>query len=326
MLGHRGVIEAPMRNRIFGICVLGGILLSAPYPAMAQMVAPKAGDQVKERLKAGSEQFRARLDEAAHAIEKDARLKDLSQQQRKDLVEFVAGNMLFVLTHELGHALIAEMDLYVLGREEDAADAFAATRMLDVGTEVSAHVLVQAATGWFLSDRRNQARGIELNFYGEHGLDRQRAYQIVCMMVGSDPNKFAEAAEKAKLPKSRQQTCQDDYGVVASSWSTALKPHLRGADQPKQKIDVVYGPAKERLELIAQAFRTVRLLETVAGFAAERYAWPRPITLEMRACGQPSAQWDLDASRIVICYELGQDFALLFRDFRMMTATERKEK
>jgi hypothetical protein len=46
----------------------------------------------------------------------------------------------------------------------------------------------------------------------------------------------------------------------------------------------------------------------------------------MRACGQPSAQWDIDADKIVICYELGQDFAMLFRDLGMTTAMERKEK
>jgi hypothetical protein len=313
-------------NRIFAVCALGGILLSGPHPAMAQPAQPEAGDQVKERLKAGSEQFRARLEEAAHALENNPRLKNLSQQQRKDLVEFVGGNTLFVLAHELAHALISEMDLYVLGREEDAADAFAVTRMLDIGTEVSVNVLVQAATGWFLSDKRNQARGMELTFYGEHGLDRQRAYHIVCLMVGSDPDKFAEAAEKAKLPKGRQQTCRDDYGAASSSWSTALKPHLRGADQPKQTIDVVYGPAEGRVEVIAQALRTIKLLETVANFAAERYVWPRPITLEMRTCARPNAQWDLAAHKIVLCYELGQDFAMLFFDFGMTTAKEPKRK
>jgi hypothetical protein len=315
-----------MPNRIFCVCALGGILLSGPHPAMAQPAQPEAGDQVKERLTGGSEQFRATLDEAAHAIENNPRLKGLSQQQRKDLVEFVAGNMLFVLTHELSHALIAEMDLYVLGREEDAADAFAVTRMLDVGTEVSANVLVQAATGWFLSDKRNRARGIELTFYDEHGLDQQRAYQIVCLMVGSNRDKFAQAAEKAKLPKSRQQTCEDDFGVASSSWSAALKPHLRGADQPKQKVDAVYGAANGPVEVIAQTFRTIRLLEMVANFAAERYLWPRPITLEMLSCAQPNAHWDLSAGKILICYELAQDFAMLFRDFGLTTAKEPKRK
>ena len=313
-----------MLNRIFCVCALGGMLLSAPHPAMAQPSRPEAGDQVK----AGSQQFRARLDEAAHAIENDPRFEKLSQQQRKDLVEFVGGNILFVLTHELGHALIGEMDLYVLGREEDAADTFAVTRMLDVGTEVSDHVLVRAATGWFMSEKRNQARGIALRFYDAHGLDRQRAYQIVCLMVGSDPDKFAEAAEKTKLPKGRQQSCKDDYNIASSSWSKALKPHLRATDQPKQKIDVVYGPAEGRLEVIAKVFRILKLLETVANFAAERYAWPRPITVEMVTCGQPNAYWDTDEYKLVVCYELGRDFALLFRDFGMTPANEpeRKEK
>src|SRR5262249_55900852 len=311
-----------MRNRIFCVCALGAVLLSDPYPATAQPAQPEAADQVKQRYKAGSEQFRARLDEAARAIENNPQLKDLSQQQRKELVQFVGGNILFVLTHELGHAVIGEMDLYVLGREEDAADTFAVTRMLEVGTDVSADVLNQAATGWFISDKRNQARGIELAFYDAHGLDRQRAYQIVCLMVGSNPGMFAEAAEKAKLPKDRQKSCQDDYHIASSSWSKALKPYLRSADQPKQKIDVVYGPAEGRLEAIAQAFRTIKLLETVANFAAERYVWPRPITLEMSTCGQPSAYWDTDEHKLVVCYELGQDFVMLFRDFGMSAANE----
>jgi hypothetical protein len=97
---HRGIeawSEAPVLNRIFAVCALAGILLSGSYPAMAQPAQPEAGDQVKKRLKAGSEQFRARLEEAAHALENNPRLKNLSQQQRKDLVEFVGGNMLFVL-------------------------------------------------------------------------------------------------------------------------------------------------------------------------------------------------------------------------------------
>ena len=41
-------------------------------------------------------------------------------EQIKDGVEFVTGNVLFVLAHETGHALISVFDLPVLGREEDA--------------------------------------------------------------------------------------------------------------------------------------------------------------------------------------------------------------
>ena len=78
--------------------------------------------------------FQARLEELARTLQSDPRLKGLSEQQRIDRVEFVAGNTLFVLLHEMGHVLIAEMKLPVLGREEDAADTFAALAMLKVGT------------------------------------------------------------------------------------------------------------------------------------------------------------------------------------------------
>ncbi len=45
------------------------------------------------------------------------RLKNISQQKRETLVEFVMGNMLFVLLHELGHATMEELRIPVLGRE-----------------------------------------------------------------------------------------------------------------------------------------------------------------------------------------------------------------
>jgi hypothetical protein len=39
------------------------------------------------------------------------RIKKLSEEQREKLIEFVAGNMLFVLLHELGHAAMHDMGL-----------------------------------------------------------------------------------------------------------------------------------------------------------------------------------------------------------------------
>ena len=93
----------------------------------------------------------------------------LSEQQRIDRVEFVVGNTLFVLLHEMGHVLIAEMKLPVLGREEDAADTFAALAMLKIGTNFSQRVLAAAAKGWFLSDRRDQQTGAKPLFYDDLG-------------------------------------------------------------------------------------------------------------------------------------------------------------
>ena len=64
------------------------------------------------------------------------------------LTEFVNGNLLFVLCHEIAHAAITQMGLPVLGRAEDAADSFAAVRMIRLGSAFSHRVLAEAATGW----------------------------------------------------------------------------------------------------------------------------------------------------------------------------------
>jgi hypothetical protein len=83
----------------------------------------------------------------------------------------------------LGHVLIAEMKLPLLGREEDAADTYAALRLLSFGTSFSQQELAQAAQGWFLNDRRDQEIGEKPLYYDEHNLNQQRAYQILCLIT-----------------------------------------------------------------------------------------------------------------------------------------------
>jgi hypothetical protein len=55
-------------------------------------------------------------------------------------------------------------------------------------------------------------------------------------MVGSDPEKFKDLADEAKLPKARQDSCVGDYSNAVYSWDLLLKSHRRTPDQPKTKI------------------------------------------------------------------------------------------
>src|SRR6516164_6159699 len=260
--------------------------------------------------------FQARLEELTRTLQSYPRLKGLSEQQRIDRVEFVLGNTLFVLLHEMGHVLIAEMKLPVLGREEDAADTFAALAMLKVGTSFSQRVLAAAAKGWFLSDRRDQQTGEKPLYYDEHNLSRQRAYQIVCFMVGSDPAKFKSLADETKMPEARQQRCnEEDYPKASWSWETVLEPHRRASGQPEAKVNIVYGDAEGDFEIFARSFRQIEMLEAVAQRAAADYAWPAPFNMEMQSCGRPDAVW-LDKTRTLrICYDLAFDFAQLNRAY-----------
>ena len=273
-----------------------------------------------------SDPFQERLDAAAIALGSSPRFKDRSPQYRQKLAEFVSGNILFVICHEVAHAAMTQMKLPVLGRAEDAADSFATLRLIRIGSAFSRRVLAEATKGWFLSARRDQETGDKVVYYDEHGLDQQRAYQIVCLMVGSDKSKFKDLASETKLPEDRQDSCAEDYSGASYAWDLLLKSHLRSPEQPKTKIDVVYGEAKAGLSPAARAARSILFLETVSQNLADTFVWPASFTLEMQSCGFPNARWVLSTHKLTVCYELAADFAELYRAYGAATADSRKRK
>jgi hypothetical protein len=262
-----------------------------------------------------------RIEELARSLQNNPRLKNLSEKQRLDRLEFVMGNTLFAVLHEMGHVAIDEMKLPVLGREEDEADAFATLRLLRIGSDFSERVLAESAKNWFLSARRDQDTGAEPVYYGEHSMSQQRAYEVVCLMVGSDPSKFKSLADEAQMPPERQETCRKDYGKISRSWDAVLGPHRRTPDQPQTRIFVVYSDAPENLAGFARGFRAVRMLEAVAQRSATEFAWPAPFTIEMRSCGRPDAAWSEENRTLSICYELAFDFAQLYEAYVAQAAS-----
>src|SRR5215471_18304629 len=218
-------------QRHWVLCTAGSLLLLCCGLVCAQ-TAPSAPPQTLHQ----------RIEELARALQNNPRLKDLSEQKRLDRLEFVMGNTLFALLHEMGHVAIDEMILPVLGREEDA-DAFATLRLLRVGSDFSQRVLAEASKNWFLSARRDEETAAPPVYYGEHSMNQQRAYQVVCLMVGSDPSKFKSLADEAQMPPERQETCRKDYGKISRSWDAVLAPHRRAPDQPQTRIFVVYSDA-----------------------------------------------------------------------------------
>jgi hypothetical protein len=117
-----------------------GLLLIGCGAAAGQSV-PSGSPSFRTDVEEVARAFYTRMEEVAHALQNEPRLKGLSEQQLIDRVEFVLGNTLFILLHEMGHVHFSEMKLPVLGREEDEADTFAAITMLKYGTGFSQRVL-----------------------------------------------------------------------------------------------------------------------------------------------------------------------------------------
>ena len=254
------------------------------------------------------------MDAAVRELANDHRFKDQTEQQRRDSIEFIVGNVIFAVVHEVGHMLVSELTLPVLGHEEDAADAFAVLTGLKLGNAFSDRVLSEAARGWFLSEHRDKKENIPTVYYDEHGLDEQRGYSIVCLMVGSHPQKFSALAEKTKLPEERQKTCQRDYRRASSSWDQVLTPHVRRPDQPKSQITAAYADIAQ-YEFMKRSLRHMRLLETLAEHLSDRYVWRGPVAFEMTTCSEPGAFWDVSIRKIIVCYELAIDYADLHRGY-----------
>jgi hypothetical protein len=208
------------------VCCWLALTWLASTPSLAQAVLPDT--QVRryppdERAQALAAELEARIEQVARTLPNKLGLGRLSPQQQRQLAEFMAGNMVFVLTHELGHAVVSEMELPVLGREEDIADTFAIlTALKVVANDFSVGVLKHAARGWFLSALRDRRAGEQPSYFERHSLDEQRAYQIVCLMVGFDSVKFADLADETRLPVERRRTCAWDYDTSAQSWARAM--------------------------------------------------------------------------------------------------------
>lgn len=138
------------------------------------------------------------------------------------LGELFASLEYFVLFHELGHALVDAWDLPVLGREEDAVDAFSTIFMTELVPDGGQIALAGADFFNFLGKQKKLSR---LDFADEHSLDLQRVYSIVCWVYGSNPAKWQNLT--SILPESRRVRCPSEYRQLVKAWQQLLKPHIR---------------------------------------------------------------------------------------------------
>ena len=92
------------------IGLIGQPVLAQPFRTQA---APPSSPSREAR-----QSFQTKIDEQARLLAGDPRLGRVPQHKLQDFAEFVVGNVLFVTTHEMGHALLLEMDLPTLSGVE----------------------------------------------------------------------------------------------------------------------------------------------------------------------------------------------------------------
>lgn len=142
----------------------------------------------------------------------------------------VHGQLFYAAAHEFGHASFDLLDVPVFGREEDAADQFAAYIMLQFGKDRARRLIGGAAYSYagFIKgykDKPNVTLPL-LAFSSNHGSPEERFYNLLCIAYGSDATLFADVVEKEYLPRSRAKGCRYEYQVLAWAFRHEISPHI----------------------------------------------------------------------------------------------------
>jgi hypothetical protein len=132
----------------------------------------------------------------------------------------------FVFLHELGHALIDTYKLPITGNEEDAADRCSSYINLEELGEEGVKAVMAAADAFAIESK--QTGGQDRNMADEHLLQEQRFYNSLCMMHGSNPDKYSAIVTQGYLPNERAVRCPSEYQRTVESWIDLLQPWRKG--------------------------------------------------------------------------------------------------
>jgi len=216
---------------------------------------------------------------------------------------FVRANLVSTFYHEFAHALIDQLDLAVLGQEEDAADVLSAVLLNRYFHGPALFALAHDTAFGFKADARAVERsGDGWAWWDEHGLDWQRYYTFVCLFYGADPTLRAWFARAMGLPGSRAERCGDEYALARASWGPVLDD-ISG-----------HGPGHSlSFRSRARSARQQRAAEVI-GTEVDRlnqsYALPETVKVTVRHCRADSslaAFYTEGRRKITVCTEYIDD-------------------
>jgi hypothetical protein len=138
----------------------------------------------------------------------------------------IIGPVLNVFLHETGHAVFNMLQIPVLGREEDAADQFAAYVILRLGKDEARRMILGSAYHHTIQMPGPQITISRRTFSDEHSTPARRSFNILCIAYGADKKLFADVVEKEFLPKSRAEVCEREYDDLTFAMTKLISPHI----------------------------------------------------------------------------------------------------
>lgn len=122
--------------------------------------------------------------------------------------------------HELGHALVNQLELPVLGIEESYVDGIAAVLVGESGLAEAS-----ALAGWFFAQQP------QTPFFDTHRAGPQRLGDLVCWGIGADDTLLANDVLLASVGEqilASGRDCVGEYTRQVDALASVLGPYVRG--------------------------------------------------------------------------------------------------
>jgi len=158
-------------------------------------------------------------------------------------IGFAEDVVLHVVLHEIGHALIREFDLPVLGNEETMADAFATHYLTYHLPERALDVLTARISSWQVE--AGEVPRDKWPVKGEHNSDARRTFQTVALAVAADKDKYSSLGAQLGFSESDLKNAVDYGSEIHRSWRRILQPLMMPKGMESTEARVRLDPGDE---------------------------------------------------------------------------------
>lgn len=213
---------------------------------------------------------------------------------RADFSNFTENVLMHVIAHEMGHAVIREFDLPILGNEETMADDFATILLAQHFPERIAEI-VKARADSFLYENDKES------IFSEHPDDAKRAGRAVCILYGINPERHEALAKSYSMTAREASNCRDFAPEVARSWRRALAKLEMPETARVTEVRFIVGEGP-----MERDFRRSNAMKEMTGVLSS-VDWHSLITLHADHCDR-GASWDRGRRTILICDTYAQRF------------------
>jgi hypothetical protein len=202
---------------------------------------------------------------------------------------------LHVVLHEIGHALIREFDIPILGNEETAAEAFATYYLTTYLPDRAVDVLSARTKSLMIEAGETP----QVDWTGEHDDDARRAFQIAALAVAADPVKYQRVADIVGMSEEDISDAQDYGAEIRRSWRRVLGPLWMTDGTLSNEARVLYEADNALLAALCLDESGGSGLAAEIEAAIQRFDWHSQVTVHFVE-GSGGAGWSRSSRTITV--------------------------